>query len=118
MTPVKRPAGGMVSSRVVPAIARSNVKARRTMNNRYPPEREADLITAAQTFHDVAALSPVTYSLTAAQCTSLGAKLTDFKTKWDVCQVPSTRTKVAVQEKNASKADLVFNLRSLVKVTQ
>jgi hypothetical protein len=34
--------------------------------NRYPPGREADLITATQTFHDVANVSPVTYSLTAA----------------------------------------------------
>lgn len=86
--------------------------------NRYPPGREADLITAAQTFIDVATVNPPTYSLTAAQLTTLDGKLTDFKTKWDVCQVPGTKTRVAVQQKDASKADLVFNLRSLVKVVQ
>ena len=86
--------------------------------NRYPPGREADLITAAQTFHDVANVDPPTYSLTAAQLTTLAAKLADFQTKWDVCQVPGTKTKVAVQLKDASKADLVFSLRSLTRVVQ
>jgi hypothetical protein len=88
------------------------------MSNRYPPEREADLITATQTFHDVATVAPATYALTALQLTTLGTKLSDFQTKWDVCQVPGTRTKVAVSDKNASKADLVFYLRSLVRITQ
>lgn len=87
-------------------------------DNRYPPVREADLITAVQTFHDVAAAAPATYSLTAPQLTTLGTKLADFKTKWDTCQVPGTRTKVAVELKNVSKADLVQYLRSLVRVTQ
>jgi hypothetical protein len=87
-------------------------------DNRYPPGREADLITATQTFHDVANVSPTTYSLTAAQLTTLATKLTDFQTKWDICQVPSTKTKVAVETKNVSKADLVSYLRSLVKVVQ
>ena len=45
--------------------------------NRYPPGREADLITAAQTFHDVANVAPSTYSLTAGQLTTLATKLTD-----------------------------------------
>ena len=48
----------------------------------------------------------------------LGTKLADFKAKWDVCQVPGTKTKVAVQEKNASKRALVQSLRDLVRVTQ
>lgn len=87
-------------------------------DDRYPPGREADLITATQTFIDVATPVPATYALTAAQLTALGAKLTDFQTKWDVCQVPGTKTKVAVQEKNASKVDLVFDLRTLVRITQ
>ena len=60
-------------------------------DNRYPPGREVDLITAATTFHDVATVAPATYSLTAAQLTTLATKLADFKTKWDVCQVPGTR---------------------------
>ena len=84
----------------------------------YPPAREADLITAAQTFHDVAAVTPSTYSLQASQLTSLATTLTDFQTKWDVCQVPGTKTKVAVQQKDASKADLVLYLRSLVRIVQ
>jgi hypothetical protein len=87
-------------------------------DNRYPPGREADLITAAQTFHDVATVAPATYSLTAAQLTTLGTKLSDFQTKWDVCQVPGTKTRVAVELKNASKDDLVSYLRSLVRVVQ
>jgi hypothetical protein len=87
-------------------------------SNRYPPEREADLITATQTFLDVATPVPATYSLTAAQLTLLGTKLSDFQTKWDACQVPNTKTRPAVELKNASKADLVFYLRSLVKVVQ
>ena len=86
--------------------------------NRYPPGREADLITAAQTFRDVATPAPATYSLTAAQLTLLGTKLSDFQSKWDVCQVPGTKTKVAVQQKNLSKSDLVTYLRSLVRVAQ
>ena len=84
----------------------------------YPPPREADLITATQTFIDVATLAPATYSLTAGQLTTLGTKLTDFQTKWDTCQVPGTKTKVAVQQKNASKADLLAYLRTLVKIVQ
>jgi hypothetical protein len=87
-------------------------------DNRYPPGREADLITATQTFHDVANVSPTTFSLTALQLTTLASKLSDFQTKWDVCQVPGTRTKVAVSLKDASKADLVSYLRSLVRIVQ
>ncbi len=87
-------------------------------DDRYPPGREADLITATQTFHDVANTGPITYSLTAAQLTTLAAKLADFQGKWDTCQVPATKTKVAVEIKNVSKRDLVFYLRTLVKVTQ
>lgn len=87
-------------------------------DNRYPPGREADLITAAQTFHDVATVAPATYSLTALQLTTLGTKLSDFQTKWDVCQVPGTKTRVAVELKNVSKADLVAYLRSLCRIVQ
>lgn len=87
-------------------------------DTRYPPAREADLISATQTFVDVATPVPATYSLTAPQLTTLDAKLTDFQTKWDICQVPGTKTKVSVQNKNASKADLVSNLRSLVRIVQ
>ena len=84
----------------------------------YPPGREADLITAAQTFLDVATPVPATYSLTAAQLTTLGTKLSDFQTKWDACQVPGTKTRVAVELKNASKTDLVSYLRALVRIVQ
>lgn len=86
--------------------------------NRYPPGREADLITATQTFHDIANVSPVTYALTAPQLTQLATLLADFQTKWDVCQVPGTKTKVAVQNKNQSKVNLVAYLRSLVRIVQ
>jgi hypothetical protein len=86
--------------------------------NRYPPDREADLITATQTFLDVATPVPATYSLTAAQLTLLGTKLADFQAKWDACQVPNTKTRPAVELKNQSKVDLVAYLRSLVKVVQ
>src|SRR5688572_11046203 len=87
-------------------------------DNRYPPGREADLITATQTFLDVATVAPSTYSLQASQLTLLGTKLTDFQTKWDTCQVPATKTSVAVELNNASKADLVSYLRSLVRIVQ
>jgi hypothetical protein len=88
------------------------------LSDRYPPEREVDLITAATTFHDVANVAPTTYSLTAAMLTSLAAKLADFQTKWDTCQVPGTRTSVAIQQKDASRIDLVSYLRSLTRVVQ
>src|SRR5688572_24852868 len=39
-------------------------------NGHYPPTREADLITATQTFLDVATPVPATYSLTVAQLTT------------------------------------------------
>jgi hypothetical protein len=84
----------------------------------YPPAAEADLITAATTFHDVANVAPSTYALTAAQLTSLQTKLTLFVSKWDVCQNPGTRTVVATQEKNAAKIDLVSYLRALVRIVQ
>jgi hypothetical protein len=114
----ERPEAGTVSAKAVPAIAWTLHSRRIAMSSRYPPEREADLITAAQTFFDVASVAPVTYSLTAPQLVLLGTKLTDFTTKWDTCQVPGTRTKTAVELKNVSKTDLVSYLRSLVRITQ
>lgn len=87
-------------------------------DNRYPPGREADLISAVTTFHTVASVAPTTYALTAAQLTLLGTKLSTFQAAWDVCQNPGTRTEVATEEKNAAKADLISYLRSLVRICQ
>ena len=84
----------------------------------YPPNREADLVPWSANFDQKITASASTYGLTAAQATSYGTKHDDFVAKWNVCQNPATKTKVAVEQKNASKAVLISEIRLLGRIVQ
>lgn len=84
-------------------------------SNQYPPGAEPALITAVTTFRDVAVTNPSLYATTSAAVATLGGKVTDFVSKYNVCQIPATRTKPALEAKDASKVDLLAYFRPLVR---
>ena len=90
----------------------------RWLANDFPPRRESELVPFSQNFKTKIALAPTTYGLTALQATSYGTKHDDFVAKWNVCQDPATKTKMAVEAKNASKSVLLDELRMLARVVQ
>jgi hypothetical protein len=67
------------------------------------------------TFHDVAATNPSLYVTTSAALATLDSKASDFVAKYDIWHLPSTRTKPALEAKNASKDDLLAYFRPLVQ---
>jgi hypothetical protein len=54
----------------------------------------------------------------AGQAVSYGALSDDFVSKWNIVQVPATRTKAAISIKNAAKFALLDNLRELARIVQ
>ena len=88
------------------------------MAARFPPGREADLVTFTQQFKAKITATPTAYSLTAAQATAYAAKSDDFIAKWNVVQDPATRTRTNTSLKDVAKAALLAELRMLVKIIQ
>jgi hypothetical protein len=84
----------------------------------YPPNRESELVPFSLNFKTKIALTPTAYGLTALQATGYGTKHDDFVAKWNVCQDPATKTKMAVELKNASKSVLLDDLRMLGRIVQ
>src|SRR5439155_27346265 len=66
----------------------------------FPPQREPLLVPFSLNFKTKITASPTTCPLTAGQATAYGTLHEDFVTKWNICQVPSTKTKSAVEAKN------------------
>ena len=86
--------------------------------NEYPPRRESELVPYSANFRTKITTLTTAVGLTAAQATSYGTKHDDFVTKWNVCQNPATKTRMAVATKNASKSLLVAEFRVLARVAQ
>lgn len=86
------------------------------MASRFPPQRESLLVPWSANYKEKIQLSPTTYSLTAAQATAYGTLHDDFVTKWNTCQDPTTKTRSAVEIKNAAKDLLVRKIRELSKI--
>src|SRR4051794_13576553 len=86
--------------------------------NNCPPRRESELVPFSANLKAKITLAPTTYGLTALQATNYGTKHDDFIAKWNVCQDPATKTKMAVELKNASKEILVDEIRLLGRIVQ
>jgi hypothetical protein len=84
----------------------------------FPPAAEDALVTSATVFQEKITDTPTVFSLTAAQATANGLLLTDFLAKRAVCLDPATKTRLAVELKDVSKANLVENLRMLARIVQ
>ena len=81
-----------------------------------PPAADAALNLWVQNFVDKITLTPTVYGLVAADATAMGALATDFANRLSTSSDPSTRTKVAVSQKNISKLALVAKARQLLKL--
>ena len=86
--------------------------------NDFPPRRESMFVSFSANFKAKIIAGPTAVGLTTLQATNYGTKHDDFVAKWNVCQDPATRTKMAVQSKNTSKSLLVAELRFLARIIQ
>lgn len=84
----------------------------------YPPDRESEFVPWAQNFKLKIAIDPTAKGITAAMATANGLKFDAFLVKWDLCQDPATKTKMAVQQKNTLKDDLIKDIRTLSQMIQ
>jgi hypothetical protein len=84
-------------------------------SGQYPPRAEAALINAVNACYDVAITDPVGYFTTSATLASLQGKVTDFVSKYDICQNATTRTRPAIDAKNVSKRDLLDFYQPMVR---
>ena len=88
------------------------------MASSYPPARESLLVPWSTNYDQKITASPTTYSLTPAMATAYNALHDDFVAKWNVCQVPSTKTPLAIEQKNAAKQLLIAEIRKLSRIVQ
>ncbi|MDR1680444.1 MAG: hypothetical protein LBS12_01480 [Prevotellaceae bacterium] len=86
------------------------------MSNRdYLPTRESVLLGWVVAF--LAALTPIIdrVGFPQAVLTALNTLYTTFKTKWDIANASSTRTKATIKAKNIAKKELIRALRLNIK---
>jgi len=88
------------------------------MSNSYLPTREAELVTWAGNFASLTTAAPTDYGLTIEQAADYAAAQTAFTNAYDVANHPSTRTPMAIEEKDDLKAALIAITRDLVRVCQ
>ena len=82
----------------------------------FPPTADLSLKQAAQNFIGIAAASPTAVNLTLAIVNDLSSKETDYTNDLTAALDPSTRTKVTINKKNASKKLLVAALRAAARL--
>jgi hypothetical protein len=80
------------------------------------PRKEAELIPWSLNFVTVLTANSAACGVSAGACTQLATNRTSFVNDWNVCQVPATKTKPAVAQKNASKRVLQQNISALAAV--
>jgi hypothetical protein len=88
------------------------------MATRFPPPREADLVSSAQNFDTKTTAAPTTFGLTAAQCTAFHTYLTALIAARVLTQDPLTRSPANIVAKNIAKANLIANYRLLAGIVQ
>ncbi|MBB6429739.1 hypothetical protein [Algisphaera agarilytica] len=84
----------------------------------YIPSREAELLGWAQNLNDRLEATPEAFGVTADQLVPFGSTYSAFAAAYAVTSNPSTKTKPAVADKNAKKAEMVRQARLLVSVLQ
>jgi hypothetical protein len=88
------------------------------MATKFPPDREADLISSASNFDAKITASATTYGLTSAQATAFHTTLQNFITARGVAQDPLTRSPANIVAKNSAKVLLVSSYRQLAGIVQ
>lgn len=88
------------------------------MSTDFLPARDADLDLWQQNFNDLIQAGPGTYGLDATYASAIAPLSADFTTKLAIAVNPSTRTKVTVASKDASKAALKSFIRVGAAIVQ
>src|SRR5687768_13745337 len=89
----------------------SSKERRFAMASETPPRREPELVPWLLNLNTLVQANGVAYGLPAAVSADLNTKYLAFKAKWDVCQVPTTRTTPAIGEKDLAKLELLVVVR-------
>lgn len=84
----------------------------------YLPSRDADLLTWSQAFSAQVTATPTAFGLVAGQATTLAGFVTAYASALALATNDSTRTRATVALKDTAKANLLFNIRTLVAVVQ
>lgn len=82
----------------------------------YIPSTDLALDVYAQNMDTKVTANPTSYGLVAGDATALHTLRLDFTTKLALVSDPATRTSIAVQNKNDSRAALVAKIRSLAAI--
>jgi hypothetical protein len=85
---------------------------------KYLPESDADLLTWATNFLAKISASPSTFGLTAEDATALLVAVSAFSAAVAECADPRTRTRVAIEERNAARAEMKRLIRPCVRQIQ
>lgn len=88
------------------------------MATRFPPSREADLITSSANFDVKITATPTTFGLTAPQATAFHTTQQAFATAYTVAHDPLTRSPANIIAKDAAKAALLASYRQLAGIVQ
>ncbi len=88
------------------------------MASKYPPAREAQLVTYSANFKTKITATPTVFGLTAAQATSYGTKHDAFVAAYTVAQDPETRSPANIATKDVAKATLIAEFRMLAGIVQ
>lgn len=88
------------------------------MAAKFPPEREADLVSSASNFDVKITATPTTFGLTAAQATAFHTTLTAFITARTTAIDPLTRSPANIVAKDIAKAALLASYRQLAGIVQ
>lgn len=88
------------------------------MSDRFPPAREADLVTWAGVFGTKISSAPTTYGLTAAQATLYETTRSAFVASYTTANTPLTRSPANIALKDDAKAALIAQIRLLAGIVQ
>ncbi|MFT3787828.1 MAG: hypothetical protein QM770_16930 [Tepidisphaeraceae bacterium] len=80
------------------------------------PTTDGRLLSFAQNFHAVASAAPLEYGLVATELTAYQVTMTAYANALSAAQTPETRTRIAVEQKNAAKKALRSSSQSLAAV--
>ena len=88
------------------------------MSHGYLPSTDAGLNSWAQNFLALVSPEPAVWGLSAAQVASLTTVINEYSTTLATATEPSTRTKVAVANKNTARAAMLLQIRAAVHLIQ
>jgi hypothetical protein len=87
-------------------------------NSNTPPRREPELVPWLLNLNTLVQANGVSYGIPAAVSADLNTKTLAFKDKWDICQVPTTRTTPAIGEKTVAKQEVLQIVRKVIGMLQ